>query len=640
MRLISYFVSVLILGSFCSSLSAKDMLSSNNSAATIEESLVMDKKWVPFPNYTDRESWDKLLGDNKSAVIKRGENKLKYQWKPLLATDFLEYERSGNRNIMQTPNSNNTNALSDLVVAELAEGKGRFMEQIINGVFFQCERTSWVLSAHLASYQKTKRAIPDHEDQVIDLGSGDLAGLLAWTHYFFNKEFDKVDPAISKRLHKELYDKIINVYRTDDRFWWMGFKLRPDGIINNWNPWCNFNVLQCMMLLENDPEQLSKDVYRTMQSTDKFINYVNQDGACEEGPSYWGHAAGKLYDYLKILKLGTGGKLDFFKEPLIKNMGEYMPRTYVGNDWVVNFADASALFSSDASLIYRYGEAVNSSEMMGFGAHLVQDGKNSLSTGLDIFRRLESIEYDGKIKATKSVVNTPEFIEYPETQFYYLRNKSGFFLATKGGHNAESHNHNDIGTVSLYYDNQPILIDVGVGTYTRQTFGPERYSIWTMRSLYHNLPMINGQEQQFGREYVASDIKLNKSKKEFSVNLAKAYSSEAKINNWNRTYQLLNNGLEIRDDFSLSGATKENEINFMLWGIIDTSEKGKVLIDVKGKKLVLEYDAKLFEPSLETIDLPDTRLSKVWGEKVYRLTLKANQLADKAQYKYKVVLAK
>lgn len=600
----------------------------------------MDQKWVPFPNYTDREGWDKLLGSNKASVIKRGENKLNYQWKPVVATDFLEYERSGNRNVMQTPNSDNTNALSDLVVAELAEGKGRFLDQIINGVFFQCERTSWVLSAHLAAYQKTKRSLPDHEDQVIDLGSGDLGGLLAWTYYFFNKEFDNVDPVISKRLHKELYTKIIDVYRAEDRFWWMGFKTRPDAVINNWNPWCNFNVLQCMMLLETDREKLSNDVYRTMLSTDKFINYVNQDGACEEGPSYWGHAAGKLYDYLKILKLATGGKLNFFKEPLIKNMGEYMPNTYVGNDWVVNFADASALFSSDASLIYRYGEAVKSQEMMSFGAHLVKEGKNSLSTGLDIFRRLESLEYDSKIRATKPIINTPEFVEYPETQFYYFRNKNGFFMATKGGHNAESHNHNDIGTVSLYYENLPILIDAGVGTYTRQTFGPERYSIWTMRSMYHNLPTINGQEQQFGREYVASDIKLNKSKKEISINLAKAYSNDAQINNWTRSYQLLNNGLEIKDDFSLSEAIKENEINFMLWGTIDNSEKGKVSIDVKGKKFVLEYDSKLFTASLETIDLPDTRLSKVWGEKIYRLTLKANQLNTKAQYKYRIVIAK
>ena len=51
---------------------------------------------------------------------------------------------------------------------------------------------------------------------------------------------------------------------------------------------------------------------------------------------------GKLYDYLQILSDGTGGKLSLFNEPMIRRMGEYMSRSYVGNGWVVNFADASA----------------------------------------------------------------------------------------------------------------------------------------------------------------------------------------------------------------------------------------------------------------------------------------------------------
>lgn len=58
--------------------------------------------------------------------------------------------------------------------------------------------------------------------------------------------------------------------------------------MNNWNPWCNSNCLMTFMLLENDVDRLSKAVSRSMQSVDKFLNYVHSDGACEEGPSYWG----------------------------------------------------------------------------------------------------------------------------------------------------------------------------------------------------------------------------------------------------------------------------------------------------------------------------------------------------------------
>ena len=96
---------------------------------------------------------------------------------------------------------------------------------------------------------------------------------------------------------------------------------------------------------------------------DKFLNYVHSDGACEEGPSYWGHASGKCLDYLVLLNRITGGKISIFDNPQIKAMGEYIARSYVGNGWVVNFADASAKGGGDPYLIYRYGKAVKSDNL-------------------------------------------------------------------------------------------------------------------------------------------------------------------------------------------------------------------------------------------------------------------------------------
>lgn len=388
----------------------RNLLSQHNSAEKLADMLVMNRNWVPYPTYVNRAAWDELLGDNKEGLIKRGEKQLDYQWQVIKATDYIEYERSGDRNIMQNPNSANNNALSDLVLAELAEGEGRFLDQIINGVYYNCERTSWVLSAHLTA-QLSRRTLPDHSEQVIDLGSGELGSFLSWVYYFFHEEFDKVNPIISQRLYDEIKHKIIDSYRNIDRFWWMAFQPRSDGMVNNWNPWTNFNCLQSIALLENDREQLSKDIYRSMLSVDKFINYVNEDGACEEGPSYWEHAAGKLYDYLQLVYMITDGGVSLFDHPMIKNMGEYISRSYVGNDWVVNFADASAKFSAKPSLIYRYGKAVKSTEMMQFAGYLAKDQPNTLTNGTDFFRALESIVYDAELKAAEAAHISPDVTE-------------------------------------------------------------------------------------------------------------------------------------------------------------------------------------------------------------------------------------
>ncbi|MDR2628193.1 MAG: heparinase II/III-family protein [Dysgonamonadaceae bacterium] len=616
--------------------SGGQLLSGGKSPAKIRSLLLPCRSWVKYPAYNDRQAWDTFPGDNKQTLIARGEQYLDYKWAIIKATDYLEYERSGERNIMQTPNAANNEALIGLAFAELAEGKGRFIDQIINGVFYHSERTSWVLSAHLPR-QKSRRALPDYREQIIDLGSAETGAMLAWVYYFFRDAMDAVNPAIAERLHHEIYQKIILPFRNTDKFWWMGF---DGGMVNNWNPWCNSNVLQCLLLLENDSVQLSNDIYRTMCSVDRFIDYVHADGACEEGPSYWEHAAGKLYDYLQLLDWATAGQLSVFHNEMIKNMGEYISRSYVGNNWVVNFADASAGFSADKSLIYRYGKAVNSREMMHFSAFLNQNARSTMVFGTDFLRTIESIYYDRELKQTPAMHLSPSTVIYPETQFYYLKNRSGFFLAAKGGHNNESHNHNDVGTFSLWIDRMPVFIDAGVGTYTRQTFGPERYSIWTMRSLYHNLPEINGYEQQAGKEFHVGEVLCDTVNRSLNFDIAPAYPPEAGIRQWYRSYRLGDAQLVVTDRFILREAGKPNEIHFLLRGNIHLAAKGKVFIEMQGRKVELLYDDARFTPSTETVPLPDIRLSRVWGKEIYRLTLKDKHPAVNGMYRFIIRLSR
>lgn len=607
-------------------------------AATVEqikESLVMNQQWVPYPAYQDRQGWDQFLGSHKDGIIRNGEKYLGFTWKVVKATDYMEYERSGNRRIMEDPLGENNKAIGALVMAELAEGKGRFIDEIINGVLQACEMTSWSLSAHLASYQKTHRAFPDHREQILELTQGNMAQMFSWTYYFLHQEFDKVDPIISVRLRKELQERELDPYLQRDDFWWMAFQYKPGMIINNWNPWCNFNALTCFLLLENDRDVLAKAVYRTMTSVDRFLNHVKADGGCEEGPSYWGHAAGKLYDYLQMLSLGTGGKVSIFDLPQVKYMGEYIVRSYIGDGWVVNFADASARGGGDVPLIYRFGTAVNSDVMKGYAADKQRETPVKPTTNwLDMFRGLETLRFLPALQQETATYQAPSATWYPETEFCYFSNKQGLFMAAKGGYNNESHNHNDAGTVSLYSHHIPMLIDAGVGTYTRQTFSSERYSIWTMQSNYHNLPLINGVPQKFGSEYKATEVKVDTRKQTFSANIATAYPEEAAVEKWTRSYRLGKDRLTITDAFRLKEAKAANVVNFLVWGNVDLSVPGVISLEVKGEKGQLTYDSRQFQASIETIRLEDPRLSNVWGDEIYRVSLTARQTVAAGTYTF------
>lgn len=607
----------------------RNLLQNQISESELKSTLLLNQSWVTYPAYEERQEWDKFLGEYKEALIHNGEQLLNYQWKTIPATAYLEFERSGDREIMETPFGENNNALMTFMLAELAEGKGRFTDQLINGVFHSCEMTSWALAAHLIT-QPTHRALPTPEYQLIDLTAGDLGGLLSWIYYFMHKEFDKIDPEISRRLRHELETRIMEPYLNNDNFWWMAINYKGQ-MVNNWNPWCNSNALMTFMLMENNVDKLSQAVWKSMQSVDKYLNYVHADGACEEGPSYWGHAAGKALDYLCLLKRITGGRIDTFHEPQIRAMGEYISRSYVGNGWVVNFADASAKGEADASLIYRYGCAVSSPEMKQFASNLAKSKKLSFN-GRDIFRSLEAISVNEALKQETTSNQKPDYTWYPDTEVYFQKTKHAFF-ASKGGYNDESHNHNDIGTFSLWIDNTPFIIDAGVGTYTKQTFSNERYSIWTMQSDFHNLPKINGASQQYGKQFKASRIQA--SPKHFSLDISTAYPPEAGVKEWIRDYKLNEHTLIITDKFRLTEIKGTNIIHFLTQGKIQI-EKDFVKINNNNTEIFLYFDPQAFEVSQDEITLTDKRLSNVWGKRIFRLVFKAKERTLQGKYLFKI----
>ena len=597
----------------------------------VREALVMNQQWVAYPAYTDRQGWDRYLGQLKDYYIKRGEAQLKYEWRVVKATDYLEFERSGSRVVMERPYNANMQAIADLLMAELAEGKGRFIDQLINGVFQACEMTSWALSAHVPM-QKTRRALPSDQERVFDLVDGDMGNMLSWTYYFLKDAFDKVDPEISRRLRHELQQKVMDSYLHNDSYWWMG-RGRKGSSQNNWNPWCNRNALITFMLLENDRDTLAKAVLESMRSVDQYLNFINGDGACDEGPAYWTHAAGMLLDYLELLSAVTQGKLNLLSNKLVRDMGEYISNSYVGNGWVVNFADASARGGGDPFIVYRYGKDVGSQAMMSYAA--VLRGENAVpSPNRDVYRVLRAIDVSSELSAQAPQKVTAPFVWYNETEFCYMANDEGLFLAAKGGHNGESHNHNDMGSFNLYIGQQPVIIDLGVGTYTRQTFSSERYQIWTMQSNYHNLPLINGTAELPGTQYRSRNTVARQGY--FATDIAGAYPDEAQVETWTRTYQLKGSQAQVTDDFVLREAKAPNVVNFMTWGDVRHEAPGRVSIAVNGVKALLSYDASQFTLQIEPHEVDDTRLSNVWGKQVFRLSFTARKTARKGHYKFTI----
>ena len=207
----------------------------------------------------------------------------------------------------------------------------------------------------------------------------------------------------------------------------------------------------------------------------------------------------------------------------------------------------------------------------------------------------------------------------------------GFYVAAKGGHNAESHNHNDIGNFIVYADGFPVLIDVGVETYTAKTFSQKRYEIWTMQSAYHNLPTINGMMQKEGRDFKATKVhyEADNKKASFSLDISTAYPEEAGIKSWERTVTLnRGNDVLIHDKYELEEALESIRLSLISWCEPELEEEGNIrLVFPKegnsSKSIHVIYEKKKFNVDIETIDLEDARLQSSWGPRLFRIVLSA-----------------
>ncbi len=580
--------------------------------------------WKNLPGYKTRQFWENLPANIRQEYIKKAEGYLEYNWPVVKATDYLEFIRSGDRR--QSVYSACSNALISLVMGELVEGRGRFTDQIVNAVWYYSEQTWWGWSAHLGA-QKAGAGLPDVNEPYVDLGVSEVTTNLAVTWYLFKDEFDRVHPLISQRLKQEITNKSLAPYFTRDDWGYMGFK---GGRPNNWNPWINYNMLTSYLMIETDPVRKTAEVRKLLNSLDKFLNGYSDDGGCDEGPSYWGAAGALLYESLEIMKNITGGKFDVFDDPLIQNMGKYFYKVNIHAPYFINFADADATTGGNPSVVYRYGKAINDPVMQKFGAYLARLGNwGEGAMGGRILDQIKNLGLVSEIRSAEAKEALVADFWFPDTEVAGARDRegsfSGFFFGAKGGFNAESHNHNDIGSCLMYYDGKPCLIDLGREEYVAKTFSSRRYEIWTMQSGYHNLPVINGTDQMQGENYKAknSSFTANARSATFTTEIAGAYPEGAKVKSWVRSYTL-NRGKNfvISDKYELNSITNATSSNLITCCKVTLVKPGLLKFEGDGFTLNMSYNSKVVTPEIEFIEVTDRSLKRYWPGGVTRIKLR------------------
>ncbi len=623
------------------------MISQKFSEGEVRSILIKRDEWHPFPTIDKRDDWDSIRESIRKVHISRGEKMLGYEWPTILAVRFLDFVRTGNRSKFEQVSMGRRNALVSLVIAECMENQGRFIDDIVNGTWAICEESFWGVSAHIGA-QKAGSGLPDITEPIVDLFSAETSALLSWVVYLLGSKLDAISKLVIPRIELEIDRRMLTPLMERDDFGWMGF----DGQrVNNWNPWICSNWLTSALLTEKDEERRLKLVYKAIKALDNFIDPYPKDGGCDEGPSYWGRAGASLYDCLKLLYSATDGKINVYNEPLIQNIGKFIYRVQIHDRYFINFADAPAMLVPSPALVYGYGKRINDSKMMALGrwsANELDIKENGV--GDSIGRMLPALFSIEEVFSADAKPPLPRDVWLDEIQVMVARDKDGssdgFFVAMKGGHNAESHNHNDVGNFIVYIDGKPVIIDAGVEAYTAKTFSSRRYEIWTMQSNYHNLPTINGVQQLAGYQYSAKDVKYQSDDKkaELVMDIAKAYPNDANLNSWIKSV-ILNRGenITINETYNLKEISGDIILNLLTPCEIVTKDG---LIELKETRLSsdrmsgsakISYESDKLSVFIEQVVIEDGRLKNIWGEKLSRIMLKVNASQKKDTLKLMIV---
>ena len=583
--------------------------------------IVSAKEFLPFPKPNERKSWEGINSELREYIVSEATKHTGRKWNNSVAMDYINYFR----NERLYDNHSDRNILLNFICAECIENQGRFIEDIVNGVWSFCEKTDWIPPQHLNHmYDYQKNYLPDIEEnnRFIDLHIGMTASTLAWAYYFHKEKLDEITPLICKRIKYEIRHRVFETLILRKDFGWMGF-VPSRHKVNNWNPFIISHCMECVMILEDDAKKRSELCETMLRIVDNYYDILPDDGGCDEGPHYWSLAGGALYDILEIMHYSTKGEYNLFENEKVRSIAQYMNKVHIHKNYFVNFADTRGKTDIPMAL-YRFGKYINDDDVSLLGtASPYQHGS---ACKYRLFADL--LMSDGRFSGENKVKHT-SYAWLDKTQIGVARESAdtheGLFMAFKGGNNDESHNHNDVGNFIVYSDGMPAIIDVGMGTYVPITFSDRRYELYNTQSAYHNLPTINLCMQEAGKEFKASCVEFNQDKDtvKAKMSLKDAYPEEANICKWVRTYELdrINSKIVIEDSYKLE--ENKNIRWTLMTNIKPQTQNGKIKIAVpNARALDIEYDNTL-ETTVEQLPLnavSDGMIKKSWGE-LFRIVL-------------------
>jgi hypothetical protein len=272
------------------------------------------------------------------------------------------------------------------------------------------------------------------------------------------------------------------------------------GSMNNWVAVMNGSMGLAALLLWREKPIFREALGVCLRHARRFLDWVHDDGATDEAGGYWRYGMTHLLLFLEALRVNRDRV-----PPEVRETGacdwlagsEKLSRTamfpllgVMGGEFAMLFGDcdpdALSHFMEPCALLAR---TFRDEQVQWY----VQQMKCTDPLAL--------LWYDPSLKATAP---GPDLIaRIFDTDWLLVRDspaiEDGFFFALRGGHNAQTHGHCDLGTFILWHGGQPLIADPGREPYT-EAYWHDSGAYYRKNSFGHNVVIVDGVGQVYGAE--------------------------------------------------------------------------------------------------------------------------------------------
>ncbi|GAA3650110.1 hypothetical protein [Flavivirga jejuensis] len=445
--------------------------------------------YQPAPKISDRTYWHAIaITPSGKAYLKEALSMINEKPEvPISDEIYRRANKEGNRGIYKPRYYRTMKRLEHFILAECLENKGQFVLQINTYLQAIMDMKSWLHPNH----DDNKNGTLEGRRVTIDLGARKFGGVLALAESLLG---DSISEAMRNKIKKQLQWRITDSYLksckiSDKNNKWI-------KSTSNWNSVCTSGTVLVTITNSKSPEERLAAVGSAINSMAYYLSGFGADGYCSEGLGYWGYGFNHYLYLAQMLSDYTKGNINLFESDdpkKLRKVGNFPEHFEIQKGTCAPFADGVS---------HTAGKGSNFAEVL---SSKYYDAKRPLETRFEeaveqiiAWDHPELFKVNNAIIKQHSELNDYTFFDDLGMVISRGKQKVPFSIAIKAGHNAENHNHSDVGTYILVLDDELLSGDIGAPSYRAGAFSPHNKA---RSSWGHPVPRINNTLQSNGREF-------------------------------------------------------------------------------------------------------------------------------------------